>query len=258
MNFFPSICFYSGPHQFELLPLTAARAGGIVEMDFGLYDVATKWLKYLEQDHRPRPSLNDAEFAFTLCPERRVQEIAFSSPVRLTLAGRPAFFFGPDSEGEEYPQTVHTSVEGGPVRTSRIENDADMRHAIDEFLSVLSLTRVANGIDDQLRATIEELVIVWRDIADAVPPQDRRVGDALAAAAEEVVLVDDPPREPLRGMLNWFKSRASMWADAAIAGSGDAFGKAFGTAAGVGAGAAVTGQLPRLISLVDKAVTLLS
>ncbi len=252
MNFFPSLCTGSGAHGFELLPLSAGRAGGDIAVDSGLYAQALRWLRHLEElGHVPRPQIENCAFAFTLCLES-ASRVFYSDEIENTLGSRGLFCFGRRWAASEWLVGVRPIGRGSALGISN-----NLQIELDAFLVGLEEQSAIMRLDDELRAAIEEIVILWREVAESVPPQDRRVGDALCSAAEEVVLVDDPPKAALRGMLAWFRGRAGMWADAAIVGSGDAFGKAFGATAGIGAGATVSGQLPRLVALVEKAIRLL-
>lgn len=116
---------------------------------------------------------------------------------------------------------------------------------------------VSNLLDlHRLRLDIESFVHEWTRLSPQLhlSLEDRRTGDALATMASEVSKNDDPPTLVLRSAFRWFQGKVDKFADEAAA----AAGKAFGASMGAGAGIVATGQLPRLISAVEKVLAHLS
>lgn len=130
---------------------------------------------------------------------------------------------------------------------------------IDEFRTFLltlgsATDDDANGFVSDLPETIEEFLTLWTVVSSEVPfdPEDRRIADAMASMAGEVVKTSRPPRPVVRAAFEWLASKLNRFADEFSASAGKAAGTAFGASAGVGAGAFVTGHLPRLLEAVDK------
>jgi hypothetical protein len=153
-------------------------------------------------------------------------------------------------------ERVHWGVPGPRrwiVRPVNIREEAsialDTAGAIGRTIDVFS--KVGRAPNDRLlRIDVEAFVHGWSRAAPllALSPDDRRIGDALAQMAAELVKVDEPPRSVLQAAFAWFAAKADRFTDEAATEAG----KWFGRTAGIGASVAVSGHMSDLTALLDK------
>jgi hypothetical protein len=170
----------------------------------------------------------------------RLEDAAIDDPVTSETEWQP-----------ERPVRIIVERRQGQLVMSRLTTLRDHLHGVAAIIRELgtSATTVSESRRSSVGADIEELVLLWRNLAADVSDDDiRRVGDAAAGLLIEISRSADPPKGLLRATLNWFGEKADLAADKFVEGAASTLGKTAGIAAGVG----LTGQWSTVTTLVEK------
>lgn len=149
-----------------------------------------------------------------------------------------------------------TDIAFGHSEESRGAYDTleDAEHAlvarVDDYYDIHASGGESSSDVAVLLRAVESFVSLWNGISPTlwVDPDDRRIGDALAAMAAELVKTENPPKSVLRTSFEWFAHKLDVFAEEAAKSAGSTAGKA-GMIAGT---VAASGQLPKLVEAASN------